>query len=97
MIDLLLELAGDLLFGAAVGAAVYLTLDYIDKKSVQQAASEYKIENCEEAIKAKILSKDTKKVNVGLFDKKGCQLDSFDIEANRSVSSDVYVGQEYRI
>lgn len=97
MLDLLFDLVGDLLFGAAVGAAVgavvYLTLEYIDKNAVQKAAQDYKFEKCPSAIKAKILSKDTKKVSIGLFGNNETQLESFDIEAERGVSNDVYVGQ----
>lgn len=101
MLDLLFDLAGELLFGAAVGAAVgtavYLTLEYIDRKSVQKAVNDFKLEKCPSAVKAKILSKDTKKVSVGLFSNNGNQLESFEIEADRGVSNDIYVGQVYTV
>ncbi|MGN0223120.1 MAG: hypothetical protein ACI4AM_03730 [Muribaculaceae bacterium] len=87
-----------LLFGAAVGAAVgaatITIIDIIDQRSIQKAAKE----QFKQALKAIIKEKKKNAVKVGIFGPDDNEIESdFEIESEKGVSSNLYVGQVIRL
>lgn len=89
MWDTILKIAlGVVAAGAVVTAAVV-----IHKKITAQRIAEETKKKFKEAFKAKIKSKDTKCVKVGIFDKYSNLLGDLPIESDEGVASDLRVGQ----
>lgn len=89
MWDTILKIALGLAAAGAVATAAVVIHKQITKRRIEEEAKrQYK-----EAFKAKIKSKDTKHVDVGIYSKNNNHLGDMTIESDEGVASDLKVGQ----
>ncbi len=89
MWNILLEFAGGFLFGAAVALIVSTIID----ASVVKDKAKEKYPN--KSLKLLIKSKNTRKVDVGIYNRKtGEHYDDIQIGSEKGVSESLYEGQE---
>ncbi len=93
MLGLLFRLGGLLLAGAAATATVAAIVIAVNAIITAGTIREQAKMKCTSAFKAELLSKDRRKVNVGVFDRSDTKISEMTIESSEGVSENLHVGQ----
>ncbi len=98
MLGTILRTIGLLLALGGAATIIAITINnYITAREIAKQAKEQAPKKGLQAIKAMVKSKNTKKVDIGLFNSSNEEVQQMTIESSKGVSNDLYVGQEIYI